>query len=180
LHYDLLIRGGVCVLPWGEEDADVSVLEGCIAAIGALGDGDRRCGRSACAARPDRQSRPSSRPRRSGSRKLGHEHPRRHARRRHHRVRYALRETADRRSPIKSGYVRKQLDRTLLPWTPSAGESVQGGRSPRLCAAWRVSTAQATIMSANIIRMSTLLTSGSYVLTRRGASSPRFATAEAC
>ena len=36
MHYDLLIRGGVCVLPWGEEDADVGVIDGRIAAIGAF------------------------------------------------------------------------------------------------------------------------------------------------
>ncbi len=36
-HYDLLIRGGTCVLPWGEAAADVGVRDGRIAAIGALG-----------------------------------------------------------------------------------------------------------------------------------------------
>jgi dihydroorotase len=36
MHYDLLIRGGRCVTPWGEEDADVGVLEGRIVALGAL------------------------------------------------------------------------------------------------------------------------------------------------
>jgi dihydroorotase len=36
VNYDLLIRGGVCVLPWGEEAADVGVIDGRIAAIGAL------------------------------------------------------------------------------------------------------------------------------------------------
>jgi dihydroorotase len=35
-HFDLLIRGGRCVLPWGETDADVGVREGRIDAIGAL------------------------------------------------------------------------------------------------------------------------------------------------
>ena len=35
-HFDLLIRGGTCVLPWGETGADVGVREGRIAAIGAL------------------------------------------------------------------------------------------------------------------------------------------------
>jgi dihydroorotase len=34
-HYDLLIRGGICVLPWGEAAADVGVRHGRIAAIGA-------------------------------------------------------------------------------------------------------------------------------------------------
>ncbi len=34
-HYDLLIRGGTCVLPWGEAAADVGVRDGRIAAIGA-------------------------------------------------------------------------------------------------------------------------------------------------
>ena len=33
-HYDLLIRGGICVLPWGETRADVGVRDGHIAAIG--------------------------------------------------------------------------------------------------------------------------------------------------
>src|SRR5580692_4111255 len=36
MHYDLLIRGGVCVLPWGEERTDVGVLDGRIAALGDL------------------------------------------------------------------------------------------------------------------------------------------------
>jgi dihydroorotase len=35
MHYDLLIRGGTCVLPWGQETADVGVIDGRIAAIGA-------------------------------------------------------------------------------------------------------------------------------------------------
>jgi dihydroorotase len=34
-HFDLLIRGGTCVLPWGEAAADVGVRRGRIAAIGA-------------------------------------------------------------------------------------------------------------------------------------------------
>ena len=33
-HYDLLIRGGTLVLPWGEETADVAVRHGRIAALG--------------------------------------------------------------------------------------------------------------------------------------------------
>ncbi|MBV9783213.1 MAG: dihydroorotase [Acidisphaera sp.] len=33
-HYDLLIRGGVCVLPWGMEQTDVGVRDGRIAALG--------------------------------------------------------------------------------------------------------------------------------------------------
>ena len=37
-HYDLLIRGGTCVLPWGEAEADVGITQGRIAAIGALPD----------------------------------------------------------------------------------------------------------------------------------------------
>ena len=36
-HFDLLVRGGACVLPWGEADADIGVRHGRIAAIGALG-----------------------------------------------------------------------------------------------------------------------------------------------
>jgi dihydroorotase len=36
MHYDLIIRGGTCVLPWGEEAADVGVRDGRIAEIGAL------------------------------------------------------------------------------------------------------------------------------------------------
>ena len=46
MRYDLLIRGGVCVLPWGEEEADVGVIDGRIAAIGAL-RGDK-IGRASC------------------------------------------------------------------------------------------------------------------------------------
>ncbi len=37
-HFDLLIRGGICVLPWGEEAADVGVRDGRIAAIGVAAD----------------------------------------------------------------------------------------------------------------------------------------------
>lgn len=33
-HYDLLLRGGICVLPWGEMQADIGVRNGRIAAIG--------------------------------------------------------------------------------------------------------------------------------------------------
>ncbi len=36
-HYDLLIRGGICVLPWGEHAIDVGVRGGRIAALGAAG-----------------------------------------------------------------------------------------------------------------------------------------------
>lgn len=36
MHYDLLIHGGRCVTPWGEEEADVGVIGGRIAALGAL------------------------------------------------------------------------------------------------------------------------------------------------
>jgi dihydroorotase len=32
-HYDLLIRGGICVLPWGTETTDVGVRDGRIAAL---------------------------------------------------------------------------------------------------------------------------------------------------
>ena len=35
-HYDLVLRGGTLVLPWGMEQADVGVREGRIAAIGDL------------------------------------------------------------------------------------------------------------------------------------------------
>jgi len=33
-HYDLIIRGGVAVLPWGEEATDIGVRQGRIAALG--------------------------------------------------------------------------------------------------------------------------------------------------
>jgi dihydroorotase len=33
-RYDVLIRGGRCVLPWGEADADIGVIDGRIAQIG--------------------------------------------------------------------------------------------------------------------------------------------------
>lgn len=36
-HYDLLIRGGTCVLPWGEYAVDVGVRDGRIATLGAAG-----------------------------------------------------------------------------------------------------------------------------------------------
>ena len=35
--FDLILRGGTCVLPWGEAVADVGVRAGRIAAIGDLG-----------------------------------------------------------------------------------------------------------------------------------------------
>jgi dihydroorotase len=37
-HYDLLIRGGVCLLPWGAEATDIGVRDGRIAALGVAGD----------------------------------------------------------------------------------------------------------------------------------------------
>ena len=37
-HYDLLIRRGTCVLPWGMAEAAIGVRTGRIAAIGALPD----------------------------------------------------------------------------------------------------------------------------------------------
>ena len=33
-HYDLLIRNGTCVLPWGSEETDVGVQHGRIVALG--------------------------------------------------------------------------------------------------------------------------------------------------
>ncbi len=40
-HFDLLIRGGTAVLPWGEDAADIGVRDGRIAAIGASGTADQ-------------------------------------------------------------------------------------------------------------------------------------------
>jgi dihydroorotase len=40
LHFDLLIRNGTAVLPWGEAAADIGVTNGRIAAIGATGTAD--------------------------------------------------------------------------------------------------------------------------------------------
>jgi dihydroorotase len=37
-HFDLLIRNGTCVLPWGSEDTDVGVRNGRIAALGGASD----------------------------------------------------------------------------------------------------------------------------------------------
>src|SRR5262249_40117169 len=37
-HYDLLIRNGICVLPWGQEAIDVGARNGRIAALGIAGD----------------------------------------------------------------------------------------------------------------------------------------------
>ena len=58
MTFDLIIRGGVCVLPWGEEQTDVGVRDGRIAALGDLDPGSAaarvRRGGPACAARPDR------------------------------------------------------------------------------------------------------------------------------
>src|ERR1700677_4149709 len=36
-HYDLLIRNGICALPWGQEATDVGVRNGRIAAMGVAG-----------------------------------------------------------------------------------------------------------------------------------------------
>jgi dihydroorotase len=40
-RFDLLIKGGVCVLPWGEAAADIGVRHGRIACIGTTGTGDQ-------------------------------------------------------------------------------------------------------------------------------------------
>ncbi|MBV9736022.1 MAG: dihydroorotase [Acidisphaera sp.] len=37
-HYDLLIRNGICVLPWGMEQTDVGVRDGRIAGLGVAAD----------------------------------------------------------------------------------------------------------------------------------------------
>jgi dihydroorotase len=39
-HFDLLIRNGTCVLPWGETITDIGVRAGRIAALGVPGDAD--------------------------------------------------------------------------------------------------------------------------------------------
>ena len=41
MHYDLILRGGTCVLPWGTMEADIGVIDGRIAAIGATGTADQ-------------------------------------------------------------------------------------------------------------------------------------------
>ena len=41
MHYDLILRGGTCVLPWGTVEADIGVIDGRIAAIGATGTADQ-------------------------------------------------------------------------------------------------------------------------------------------
>lgn len=38
VHYDMLVRGGTCVLPWGEERTDLGVRDGRVAALGAGAD----------------------------------------------------------------------------------------------------------------------------------------------
>jgi len=40
MHYDLLIRGGICVLPWGEVATDIGVRSGRIATLAARSDDD--------------------------------------------------------------------------------------------------------------------------------------------
>ena len=40
MHYDLLIRNGTAVLPWGENTTDIGVTNGRIAALGATGTAD--------------------------------------------------------------------------------------------------------------------------------------------
>lgn len=37
-HHDMIVRGGTCVLPWGEEAIDLGVRDGRIAALGAGAD----------------------------------------------------------------------------------------------------------------------------------------------
>jgi dihydroorotase len=37
-HFDLILRNGICVLPWGEEATDVGVRNGRIVALGVAGD----------------------------------------------------------------------------------------------------------------------------------------------
>ena len=49
-RYDLILRGGACVLPWGVEQADVGVRGGRIAAIGDLRQRRGRARRSTAAA----------------------------------------------------------------------------------------------------------------------------------
>lgn len=39
MHYDLIIKGGTCVFPWGEAQADLGVTDGRIASL-AVGTGD--------------------------------------------------------------------------------------------------------------------------------------------
>ena len=39
-HYDLIIRGGTVVLPWGEEAIDIGVRQGRIAALGVPGSAE--------------------------------------------------------------------------------------------------------------------------------------------
>ncbi len=40
MHFDLLIRNGIAVLPWGEAAVDIGVRDGRIAAIGVPGTAD--------------------------------------------------------------------------------------------------------------------------------------------
>ncbi len=40
MHFDLLIRNGTAVLPWGEAAADIGIRDGRIAAIGVAGTAD--------------------------------------------------------------------------------------------------------------------------------------------
>ncbi len=40
MHYDLIIAGGVCVLPWGEHRIDLGVRDGRIATLGVTRDDD--------------------------------------------------------------------------------------------------------------------------------------------
>ena len=44
-HFDLLIRNGTVVLPWGEAVTDIGVREGRIAALGIPGTADETCRR---------------------------------------------------------------------------------------------------------------------------------------
>ncbi|MFT8326275.1 dihydroorotase [Gluconobacter oxydans] len=43
MHYDLIIRGGICVFPWGEAEADIGVRNGKVASlsVGSADEADR-------------------------------------------------------------------------------------------------------------------------------------------
>ena len=100
-HYDLLIRNGTCVLPWGSEEIDVGVRDGRIVALGVARHRHRRQDlrrhRPARPARPDRPPRPSARPRRQDRRNHPHRHQRRRPRRPDRGVRHAQHQPLHRR-----------------------------------------------------------------------------------
>ena len=126
-HFDLLIRSGTCVLPWGVEAdryrrARRPDRRARRRRRRHRGRDDRRR-RAARPARPDRPARPSARPRRRGRREHPDRHPGRGARRPDRGVRHA--EHQPRRSPTPSGSPGSRVTPSRTPGATSASMSAR-------------------------------------------------------